>query len=636
MNPIQQAIEALAIVAESGKFQCHDDKAWDVVNDALTSLRSLQKEVEGVELPKPYDLQHDDAGRPVVLYTADQLRTAVAAALGQGAVPEFNDALWGLFNEHDVPMRTRDAIRMLLYAAPSPEATQPEKQPRGLLSSRLRPGVECAPWVIDEVQKLERAIAAALSAPEARATAVVQVPSACTYPDCTGKEPYDGDCCKTPVMTQAPLERRDWVQRVRDDILYPLAHRESDELSPIAEGLGQSIPNLLEMSAPEARAQSQPTQAEAPIDMVLYCPNCGKQHIDEPERFQPEGVGYALEWTNPPHRSHLCHDCGCIWRPADVPTNGVAHIETKGKADTWVGKAPFAAPAEATQPTQAEAESERETWPVMPPSKGQSPILFEDGYAEGWAKCLAACQEREAALAAQQAGQGEALKRAAYEIEQQAARLGSSKFDRTLIADQLRLLAYELRAALATPPAPQQPEARKCHYNGGTCTRRGCAIECQGSALASRSAQQPEALAQQERDREDVLRWCWYHDGDERVPVLDSEEEAHAEAQQWINNNCEPGEEHEYLVAPMKNGLQMLPSAGHIATAIIEDINNGLSDEMGAEEWPLEFSKEDITALGEVVRSFIQSRGSVQWWTVDHTREAKHTSRAARSSEGGV
>lgn len=31
-------------------------------------------------------------------------------------------------------------------------------------------------------------------------------------------------------------------------------------------------------------------------------------------------------------------------------------------------------------------------WPAMPPSKSQSPILFEDGYAEGWAKCLEACK----------------------------------------------------------------------------------------------------------------------------------------------------------------------------------------------------------------------------------------------------
>lgn len=30
-------------------------------------------------------------------------------------------------------------------------------------------------------------------------------------------------------------------------------------------------------------------------------------------------------------------------------------------------------------------------WPTMPPSRGQSPVLFEDGYAEGWAKCLEGC-----------------------------------------------------------------------------------------------------------------------------------------------------------------------------------------------------------------------------------------------------
>ena len=71
-----------------------------------------------------------------------------------------------------------------------------------------------------------------------------------------------------------------------------------------------------------------------PIDMVLHCPACGLQHIDAPEIYQPEGVGYGLEWTNPPRRSHLCHGCGHVWRPADVPTNGVAAVKTKGKADS--------------------------------------------------------------------------------------------------------------------------------------------------------------------------------------------------------------------------------------------------------------------------------------------------------------
>jgi hypothetical protein len=69
-----------------------------------------------------------------------------------------------------------------------------------------------------------------------------------------------------------------------------------------------------------------------PIAMILYCPQCLKQHVDKPQPL--------MKWTNPPHRSHQCQYCGCVWRPADVPTVGVERIETTGKRDTWVaGKA---------------------------------------------------------------------------------------------------------------------------------------------------------------------------------------------------------------------------------------------------------------------------------------------------------
>jgi rubredoxin len=74
-----------------------------------------------------------------------------------------------------------------------------------------------------------------------------------------------------------------------------------------------------------------------PIDMILHCPKCGLRHVDEPEH--PNGpsafsrVGDSV-WTNPPHRSHLCHGCGHVWRPADVPTNGVEKIATCGKNDS--------------------------------------------------------------------------------------------------------------------------------------------------------------------------------------------------------------------------------------------------------------------------------------------------------------
>lgn len=61
-----------------------------------------------------------------------------------------------------------------------------------------------------------------------------------------------------------------------------------------------------------------------PIDMVLYCPACGTQHIDEPD---------LPAWNNPEHRSHLCASCGNIWRPADVATNGVIGTKTHGVSD---------------------------------------------------------------------------------------------------------------------------------------------------------------------------------------------------------------------------------------------------------------------------------------------------------------
>lgn len=69
------------------------------------------------------------------------------------------------------------------------------------------------------------------------------------------------------------------------------------------------------------RASTDPV----PINVVLHCPKCHQQHIDEP----------SGEWTNPPHRSHQCQHCGCVWRAADVPTNGVKATATRGSADSW-------------------------------------------------------------------------------------------------------------------------------------------------------------------------------------------------------------------------------------------------------------------------------------------------------------
>jgi rubredoxin len=97
------------------------------------------------------------------------------------------------------------------------------------------------------------------------------------------------------------------------------AHAE-DHYAATVRALGQS---RLECE----RVRARPAE---PIPMILYCPSCGVQHVDRPE---PDSG-----WTNPPHKSHLCHACGVVWRPASVPTNGVTvHEIEPGEKDTWNG-----------------------------------------------------------------------------------------------------------------------------------------------------------------------------------------------------------------------------------------------------------------------------------------------------------
>ena len=95
------------------------------------------------------------------------------------------------------------------------------------------------------------------------------------------------------------------------------------------------------MTSPTPSPISQ--AAGEPIPMLLFCPKCHSQHIDSPkwERdVHDMEQGLICTWANPPHKSHLCHACGNIWRPADVTTTGVVCIQTRGKADTWDSTAP--------------------------------------------------------------------------------------------------------------------------------------------------------------------------------------------------------------------------------------------------------------------------------------------------------
>ena len=91
----------------------------------------------------------------------------------------------------------------------------------------------------------------------------------------------------------------------------------------------EALAKLRELNAFEGvdiEAMMNELRGEDPIPMVLFCPACGRQHVDAPNP--------AEGWDNPPHRSHKCGACAHVWRPADVPTAGVETIATVGQVDT--------------------------------------------------------------------------------------------------------------------------------------------------------------------------------------------------------------------------------------------------------------------------------------------------------------
>lgn len=56
------------------------------------------------------------------------------------------------------------------------------------------------------------------------------------------------------------------------------------------------------------------TGPSEPIPMLLWCPQCGRRHVD------------AGVFATKPHHTHACQGCGMTWRPAIVPTVGVQFL----------------------------------------------------------------------------------------------------------------------------------------------------------------------------------------------------------------------------------------------------------------------------------------------------------------------
>lgn len=139
----------------------------------------------------------------------------------------------------------------------------------------------------------------------------------------------------------------------------PVARMLPSDLARFTTSETTSMAFSVAVSTPDEHSVPLYAHEQSPIDMVLHCPACGAQHIDEPkvgepdydsmpdapivgliapedlaERFEEMRQWELANWTNPPHRTHLCHSCGHKWRPADVATNGVAAVKTRGKDDS--------------------------------------------------------------------------------------------------------------------------------------------------------------------------------------------------------------------------------------------------------------------------------------------------------------
>lgn len=121
---------------------------------------------------------------------------------------------------------------------------------------------------------------------------------------------------------------------------------------------------------PDSPAPQAP--GAAPIPMILYCPHCHYQHIDEGQ--------WATQAR--PHRKHVCASCGFTFKPAMVATVGVREIPHHApKGDLPPGAAPGAGDLE--ELAEAVHDAYLETcaslgWSVKPENQVPYSALTED------------------------------------------------------------------------------------------------------------------------------------------------------------------------------------------------------------------------------------------------------------------
>lgn len=106
---------------------------------------------------------------------------------------------------------------------------------------------------------------------------------------------------------------------------WSLSFKNSSNAPWIAEAYAEMAREAYGACAEMARA----AKATEPVPMLLWCPSCNARHIDEGE------------FATKPHHTHACQSCGMVWRPAVVPTVGVAFLpgfkSAQSDTCTWPG-----------------------------------------------------------------------------------------------------------------------------------------------------------------------------------------------------------------------------------------------------------------------------------------------------------
>jgi predicted RNA-binding Zn-ribbon protein involved in translation (DUF1610 family) len=75
----------------------------------------------------------------------------------------------------------------------------------------------------------------------------------------------------------------------------------------------------VEMDFITTKVHKQPVVCPPSLPIVIHCPACGTQHIDEGK------------WADKPHKSHRCEECGRIFKTANIPTIGVKRLPKEKK-----------------------------------------------------------------------------------------------------------------------------------------------------------------------------------------------------------------------------------------------------------------------------------------------------------------